>query len=237
MEDCFSGEDAAATLLHRSRKIIERTIHFLWVEGSDASTQYRHSRNVSKKKPCAEKNNRMKIYTKTGDAGETGLFGGPRVAKDHARIEAFGTVDELNSHLGLIRTVPKANQFDALLRSIQCELFDLGAQLATPGDSEERITVQHVEILEQHIDMFDEEIEPLKCFILPTGTPLAAEFHVARTVCRRAERRVVSLAGRLETMIPANAIEYLNRLGDLLFVLARLANLREGVEDDPWHPS
>lgn len=217
--------------------MIERAIHVLRVEGSDGSTQYRHSSGISTEKLSAEKNTRMKIYTKTGDAGETGLFGGPRVTKDHARIEAFGTVDELNSHLGLIRTIPAANQFDSLLRSIQCELFDLGAQLATPGDSEERITMQHVEILEQHIDSFDGEIEPLKCFILPTGTPLAAEFHVARTVCRRAERRVVTLAGRLETMIPANAIEYLNRLGDLLFVLARLANLREGVEDDPWHPS
>jgi cob(I)alamin adenosyltransferase len=179
----------------------------------------------------------MKIYTKTGDAGETGLFGGPRVAKDHARIEAFGTVDELNSHLGIVRTLPAAAQFDPLLRRIQCELFDLGAQLATPGDSEERITMRHVEAIERAIDEYEGEVEPLKCFILPTGTPLAAELHVARTVCRRAERRVVTLASRLETTIPANAIEYLNRLGDLLFVLARLANARDGVADDPWHPA
>lgn len=179
----------------------------------------------------------MKIYTKTGDAGETGLFGGPRVAKDHARIEAFGTVDELNSHLGIIRTLPAAREFDPLLRGIQCELFDLGAQLATPGDSAERITSAHVETLEKAIDRYDATLEPLKCFILPTGTPLAAELHVARTVCRRAERRVVTLASRLETTSPANAIEYLNRLGDLLFVLARVANDAEGVPDDPWHPS
>jgi cob(I)alamin adenosyltransferase len=179
----------------------------------------------------------MKIYTKTGDAGETGLFGGPRVSKDHSRIEAFGTVDELNSHLGIVRTLPAAGEFDALLRRVQCELFDLGAQLATPGASQERITTQHVEVLEQAIDRYETEVEPLKCFILPTGTPLAAELHVARTVCRRAERRVVTLAGRLETTIPANAIEYLNRLGDLLFVLARVANHREGVADDPWHPA
>jgi cob(I)alamin adenosyltransferase len=144
----------------------------------------------------------MKIYTKTGDAGETGLFGGPRVAKDHARIEAFGTVDELNSQLGVVRATAEVGDFDPLLRRIQCEL-----------------------------------LEPLACFILPTGTPLAAALHVCRTVCRRAERRVVTLAGRVETAIPANAIEYLNRLGDLLFVMARGANRRAGLADDPWHPS
>jgi len=179
----------------------------------------------------------MKIYTKTGDAGQTGLFGGPRVTKDHARIEAFGTVDELNSHLGLVRTLPGADGFDPLLRRIQCELFDLGAQLATPGAVEERITTGHVEFLEREIDRHEAALEPLTCFILPTGTPLAATMHVARTVCRRAERRVVTLAGRLETTIPANAIEYLNRLGDLLFVLARVANRQDGVADDPWHPA
>ena len=179
----------------------------------------------------------MKIYTKTGDAGETGLFGGPRVSKDHARIEAFGTVDELNSHLGVIRTLPAAAAFDPLLRRIQCELFDLGAQLATPGGVKERITTEHVDFLEAAIDQHEALIEPLKCFILPNGTPQAAALHVARTVCRRAERRVVTLASRLETTIPANAIEYLNRLGDLLFVLARVANSKEGVADDPWHPA
>jgi cob(I)alamin adenosyltransferase len=179
----------------------------------------------------------MKIYTKTGDAGQTGLFGGPRVSKDHARIEAFGTVDELNSHLGLVRTLPAARDFDPLLRRIQCELFDLGAQLATPGIGDERITTDHVRHIESAIDRHEAELEPLTCFILPTGTPLAAAFHVARTVCRRAERRVVTLASRLETTVPANAIEYLNRLGDLLFVLARVANRRERVADDPWHPA
>ena len=179
----------------------------------------------------------MKIYTKTGDAGQTGLFGGPRVTKDHARIEAFGTVDELNSHLGMARTLPDAERFDELLRSIQCDLFDLGAQLATPGDHAERISLGQVEMLEASIDHHDSLLEPLTNFILPTGTPLAAALHVARTVCRRAERRVVTLAGRLETTVPANAIEYLNRLGDLLFVLARTVNQQAGVADDPWHPS
>ena len=179
----------------------------------------------------------MRIYTKTGDQGETGLFGGPRVSKDHARIEAFGTVDELNSHLGQIRTLPAAAEFDTDLRRIQCELFDLGAELATPGSTVERITPEHVARIERLIDAHEATLQPLTCFILPTGTPLAAAVHVARTVCRRAERRVVRLASQLDTTIPANAIEYLNRLGDLLFVLARVANHRAGVTDDPWvHP-
>ena len=179
----------------------------------------------------------MKIYTKTGDAGETGLFGGPRVRKDDARIEAFGTVDELNSHLGVVRTHPAASGFDPLLRRVQCELFDLGAQPATPTRTTERITAGHVAALETEIDRHEATLEPLTCFILPTGTPLAAAIHVARTVCRRAERRVVSLAMQPETSIPANAIEYLNRLGDLLFVMARVANRRADVADDPWMPA
>ena len=179
----------------------------------------------------------MKIYTKTGDAGETGLFGGPRVRKDHARIEAFGTVDELNSHLGLVRTIPGAAGHDGLLRRVQAELFDLGAQLATPGAATERISREHVEALEREIDRLEERLEPLSSFILPTGTPLAATIHVARTVCRRAERRVVTLAAQPGTSIPANAIEYLNRLGDLLFVMGRFANHAAGVADDPWHPA
>jgi cob(I)alamin adenosyltransferase len=176
----------------------------------------------------------MKIYTKTGDQGETGLFGGPRVSKNHARIEAFGTVDELNSHLGMVRTLPGSDPFDGDLRRIQCELFDLGAELATPDGRTERITPAHVTRLEKLIDDHEATLEPLACFILPTGAPLAAAFHVARTVCRRAERRVVTLANQVDTMIPANAIEYLNRLGDLLFVLARAANRQAGVTDDPW---
>ena len=179
----------------------------------------------------------MKIYTKTGDAGETGLFGGPRVRKDHARIEAFGTVDELNSHLGMIRTLPAATAFDPLLRRVQCELFDLGAQLATPAAGSERITAAHVAALEAEIDAHEATLAPLTCFILPTGTPLAAAVHVARTVCRRAERRIVTLNAQPETRIPANAIEYLNRLGDLLFVMARVANRTAGVADDPWMPA
>ena len=190
----------------------------------------------------------MKIYTKTGDAGETGLFGGPRVRKDHARIEAFGTVDELNSHLGVVRTVctavpharhaagePGARELDQLLRHIQCDLFELGAQLATPSGDLERITLRHVDALERAIDRYDAGLAPLDCFILPAGSASAAAMHVARTVCRRAERRVVALAAEPDTTIPSNAIEYLNRLGDLLFVLARSVNAAAGVADDPWH--
>lgn len=179
----------------------------------------------------------MKIYTKTGDAGETGLFGGPRVRKDHARIEAFGTVDELNSCLGVVRALPLPKSTDALLRRVQCELFDMGAQLATPNPGAERIGMGHVEALEHEIDACDAELAPLDCFILPAGTPTAAAIHVARTVCRRAERRVVSLAGEPETVIPTAAIEYLNRLGDLLFMLARQANASAATPDDPWHPA
>lgn len=179
----------------------------------------------------------MKIYTKTGDAGETGLFGGPRVRKDHARIEAFGTVDELNSQLGVVRSLPLPDGIDSLLRRVQCELFDMGAQLATPNPAEDRIGLRHVESLEQEIDDFDSQLPPLDCFILPAGTPTSAAIHVARTVCRRAERRVVSLAGEPDTAIPAAAIEYLNRLGDLLFMLARHVNAAADTPDDPWHPA
>ncbi len=188
----------------------------------------------------------MKIYTKTGDAGETGLFGGPRVRKDDTRIEAFGTVDELNSQIGAVRTFCGGDQgsgghqglggdLDALLRHVQCDLFELGAQLATPKPDAERITPRHVEAIEQAIDRYDATLPPLDCFILPAGSPAAVAMHVARTVCRRAERRVVALAGRPGASIPSNAIEYLNRVGDLLFVLARHANAVAGLRDDPWH--
>ena len=179
----------------------------------------------------------MKIYTKTGDTGDTGLFGGPRARKDHARIEAFGTVDELNSHLGLVRTYSLPKDCDALLRRIQCELFDLGAQLATPDSKSERIERRHITALEKAIDLHESGLSPLDCFILPAGTLAAASLHVARTVCRRAERRVVTLASQSHTTIPLSAIEYLNRLGDLLFVLARFTNKDFSVADDQWHPS
>ncbi len=179
----------------------------------------------------------VKIYTKTGDAGETGLFGGPRVRKDDARIEAFGTVDELNSHLGVVRGLPLPAGVDGLLRRVQCELFDMGAQLATPDPAEDRISIRHVEVIEREIDAIDASLPPLDCFILPAGAPAAAAIHVARTVCRRAERRVVSLSAEPDTRIPAAAIEYLNRLGDLLFMIARQVNASAGTPDEPWHPA
>lgn len=174
----------------------------------------------------------MKIYTKTGDAGETGLFGGPRVRKDHARIEAFGTVDELNSELGIVRTHAPAATFDPLLRRIQNELFDLGAQLATPGPADERITEAHVAAIEAEIDRHEEELEPLKNFILPAGTPLAAAIHVARTVCRRAERRVVILHEQGQLQNP-EIIIFLNRLADLLWLFARWVETQNAAGATP----
>jgi cob(I)alamin adenosyltransferase len=180
---------------------------------------------------------RMKIYTKTGDDGETGLFGGPRVGKDHPRIEAYGTVDELNAVLGLVRTATPPAEIDALLARVQNELFDLGAELATP-DPRSRgtnlIDDTRIEALEAAIDHFETGLEPLKTFILPGGTLAAAWLHVARTVCRRAERLVVALSRDSSANVSAATVIYLNRLSDLLFVLARAANHFAGVPDVKW---
>lgn len=175
----------------------------------------------------------MKIYTRTGDAGETSLFGGARVAKNDARIEAYGTVDELNSHLGVVRAVWPASPLDPLFARIQADLFEVGAHLASPGTSrfagveESRITE-----LEQRIDSMESELTPLKSFILPAGSLAAAQIHVARTVCRRAERLVVALGD--ESAATRSTIAYLNRLSDFLFVAARFANRKAGVDDVPW---
>ncbi|HEY6109589.1 MAG TPA: cob(I)yrinic acid a,c-diamide adenosyltransferase [Gemmatimonadales bacterium] len=181
----------------------------------------------------------MKIYTKTGDEGETGLFGGDRVPKDHRRVAAYGDVDELNAAMGLARATAPVDFEDPLLQTIQRDLFTVGAELATPdparlakalggpplGDAE-------VTALEQAIDRLDAGLPPLKAFILPGGAPKGAAFHVARTVCRRAERTVVGLAR--ETPVSPAIRRYLNRLSDLLFVLARAANARAGAGDLPW---
>lgn len=181
----------------------------------------------------------MKIYTKTGDRGDTGLFGGGRVAKSHPRVEAYGDVDELNAVLGLVRAVEPLPRIDVLLVPIQQDLFAIGALLATPDRDKMRQHLEKAKVddarvadLERAIDAADEELEPLKSFILPGGTPKAAALHVARTVCRRAERRVVELG--TDTEIPQLVVIYLNRLSDLLFTLARVANHHGGMNEVTW---
>jgi cob(I)alamin adenosyltransferase len=180
----------------------------------------------------------MKIYTRTGDTGDTGLFGGPRVRKDAPRIEAYGTVDELNAVLGLARAEALPADIDATLARIQNELFDLGAELATPEPAKlnlPTLSAAHVTTLEGEIDRYEALLEPLKQFILPGGTRGAAQLHVARTCCRRAERRLITLTG-LETVSPVLVV-YLNRLSDLLFVLSRAVNHLAGQPDVPWSKS
>jgi cob(I)alamin adenosyltransferase len=183
----------------------------------------------------------MKIYTRTGDQGETALFGGERVSKDSARIEAYGDVDEVNAAVGVARAFLHDPDLDTILATVQNNLFVLGGDLATPLPPANgqvayripRITADHVTAVEQFIDRADAELLPLHTFILPTGDQGAALLHLARTICRRAERRVVALT-RHEQINP-QAIVYLNRLSDLLFVIARLANHRAGVTETPWH--
>jgi cob(I)alamin adenosyltransferase len=178
----------------------------------------------------------MKVYTKTGDKGKTSLFGGQRVMKDALRIEAYGTIDELNSHLGVIRSLKPVTQLDGILDSLQQELFVLGADLATPRSQKKakvrRIGSLEVERAEKTIDSLEEYLEPLQAFILPAGSNIASELHVARTVCRRAERCVVRLSRRND--IGPLPLVYLNRVSDLLFVLARYANKLDGVEETKW---
>jgi cob(I)alamin adenosyltransferase len=181
----------------------------------------------------------MKIYTKTGDKGSTGLFGGGRVAKDDLRVEAYGDVDELNAVLGMARAIELMPRIDEVLVPVQRDLFAIGALLATPDRekmaahlSKARIDDGRIAELEQAIDDGEAELEPLSAFILPGGTPKAAALHVARTVCRRAERHVVRLQHEVE--LPPLAVIYLNRLSDLLFTLARLANRRAGAGEVTW---
>jgi cob(I)alamin adenosyltransferase len=175
----------------------------------------------------------VKIYTRTGDSGHTSLFGGARVAKNDARIESYGTIDELSSHLGVARSCEIPGDVDTLLHQVQHDLFEIGAHLASPGTSRfPGVETQRIEALEQSIDAMESELEPLKTFILPAGSAAAAHLHVARTVCRRAERLVVGLQD--ESPATQSTIAYLNRLSDYLFVAARFANLRAGVEDVPW---
>jgi len=175
----------------------------------------------------------VKIYTRTGDAGETSLFGGARVPKSDARIEAYGTIDELNSFLGVARASWPESPLDAQLAAAQSDLFEIGAHLASPGTSRfPGVDPTHIEELEHGIDAMESELTPLKTFILPGGSLAASHLHVARVVCRRAERLVVAL--RDESPATQSSIAYLNRLSDYLFVAARFANGRAGVEDVPW---
>jgi cob(I)alamin adenosyltransferase len=177
----------------------------------------------------------MKIYTKTGDAGETGLWGGLRVPKDALRVHAYGTVDECNAAVGLARAGGLGAELDELLARVQDQLFVVGADLATPGEAANipRVGEAEVAFLEQAIDALEEDLTPLRQFILPGGTLAAAHLHLARTICRRAERWLVSLA-REEAMNPQVGV-YLNRLSDFLFVAARAANARAGTPDTPWN--
>jgi cob(I)alamin adenosyltransferase len=175
----------------------------------------------------------LKIYTRTGDKGETGLFGGTRVPKNDPRIEAYGTIDELNSFLGVVRAAWPDSPVDPLLHQAQTDLFEIGAHLASPGLSRfPGVELARIEELEHSIDTMESELEPLRTFILPGGTLPAAHLHVARTVCRRAERLVVGLHD--ESPATESSVAYLNRLSDWLFVAARFANGRAGVADVPW---
>ncbi|MCZ6774876.1 MAG: cob(I)yrinic acid a,c-diamide adenosyltransferase [Ignavibacteria bacterium] len=178
----------------------------------------------------------MKIYTKTGDKGDTGLVGGQRIPKDALRIEAYGSVDELNSVIGIIRSDNANSEIDRILAPVQNHLFELGADLASPRSldkrSVKRIDYQDVQALEKSIDSVESHLKPLKNFILPGGLPVAARLHFARTVCRRAERAVVRLSRNED--IGEIVTTYLNRLSDLLFVLARYANHVANVPEIKW---
>lgn len=177
----------------------------------------------------------MRIYTKTGDTGETGLIGGDRIAKHSLRISAIGEVDELNATLGVARAHAPGSDLDGLLGAIQNKLFDLGAELATPTESrwaQDRILDSDVLALEQSIDEMTAALPELKNFILPVGAVLGAHLHLARSVCRRAERAVLRAAE--EEGVRPQLLQYMNRLSDWLFVAARTANAHSGVEDVKW---
>lgn len=187
----------------------------------------------------------MKLYTRSGDDGTTGLFGGGRVGKDHPRVEAYGTVDELNACLGLAASACAADhateaRFAEIIAEAQSWLFDIGADLATPeGNAQEervlRIGDGEVAVVEGWIDEIDDRNESMRSFVMPGGTEVAARMHLARTVCRRAERLMVALS-HTET-VSEGAIRYMNRLSDLLFAMSRLANRERGVADVPWIPA
>jgi cob(I)alamin adenosyltransferase len=176
----------------------------------------------------------MKIYTKTGDDGNTGLQGNYRIGKSHPRIVSYGTVDESNAALGIVLTNPLDDDIRAVLTEIQNDLFLVGADLSNPNlnDVKNRVSLKMVEKLEQHIDKFELELPPLTNFILPGGDASAAQLHYVRTVIRRAESQTVLLSEKDE--INSNCIKYLNRLSDLFFVMGRLINKRKNIDDIPW---
>jgi len=176
----------------------------------------------------------MKIYTRTGDQGMTGLWGGLRVRKDAVRVDVYGTVDECNAAIGTARAAGVDADLDGTLAQLQNLLFVLGADLATPGEATNipRVIPDDVATLEQLIDRHEAELTPLRQFILPGGAMAAAQLHLARTICRRAERLAVTLDA-VEPLGPA-VLVVLNRISDLLFVLARVANARAGRADVPW---
>ena len=179
----------------------------------------------------------MKIYTRTGDTGDTGLYGGQRVSKDAVRVESYGTVDEANAALGVAASYLGDNELIALVARLQSELFVVGADLATPLSKDgaksvvPRVAEKHALDLESLIDRYEAELEPLRNFILPGGDRGSAYLHLARTILRRAERRAVSLLHAEPEQTNAAVVPYLNRLADLIFVLARVANHRAGVPD------
>ena len=186
----------------------------------------------------------MKLYTRTGDDGTTGLFSGARVSKDHPRIEAYGTVDELNAVLGLVRSAcDREHAFEtrlaAIVAVIQSRLFDIGADLATPEGAKQQSKIHRIDDgdvseAEGWIDEVDAANPPLRTFVMPAGTELAARLHLARTVCRRAERTIISL-GNIEP-VGDPLLRYMNRLSDLFFAMARRANHERGHPDVPWTP-
>ncbi|NLR94990.1 MULTISPECIES: cob(I)yrinic acid a,c-diamide adenosyltransferase [Flammeovirga] len=181
----------------------------------------------------------MKVYTKTGDKGETSLFGGKRVPKDHIRIEAYGTIDELNSYIGLIRDQSVNNKRSDILKEIQDRLFTIGAEMAADPDKpslkKPDLYEQDIELLEKAIDQMDRSLSPLKYFILPGGHTSVSFAHLGRTVCRRAERLAITLEHE-EGIIDTIIIRYLNRLSDYLFVLSRVMAKELGVEENYWVP-
>jgi len=175
-------------------------------------------------------NRLSKIYTRTGDDGTTGLGNGERIAKDDSRVEAYGTVDELNSALGVVAAADLPEHLHALLANIQQSLFDMGGELCIPDTV--AISAEDVLFLEQQLDTLNANLPPLKDFVLPGGNAAAAACHMARTICRRAERRVITLAGQAK--VNSDSIHYLNRLSDLLFVIARLLNIDSGTAEVLW---